>query len=722
MTNNDFMKALNDIDDELITSAKPLADKPIMVKPVKKSHWKSITAAAACAAVVAAGAIAVPKLVKMSALSSRESSGVQSASFGLSEETARVFGKDKNKAYPDDIEFELEEFPDIGFKCSTNGLIMRENDTEKLIGENGEHVTDVFIGDVNADGKREILLNHNDGYMYSRIFDVENGVLYQLNDPSFNCLFIRDDNFGNFDNEETALLSTVCIEAESDIQSGTDTGVISLVYTSPGYPIYGISHVTGSDQDIDDSTMERLFNNELPLTVFKEGLRGKDHDTTDYEQTTYDGKTYYIVDTMTEDGVTFSAGLTKLEYEAGEYVDVLCIVENNSNKDIGMYTPGTGASFNDEISVGIKQGDVQLYHNESYCLQMAIGSTIVKPGEHFAHTFMFDTYEERLDDKDTIVPLCKPIGKYDGGAAMALYKDPYNKSSKLKGYRLKFEVNIVQSDKNSYPHKQKFGIEEFGNGVEFELTSGSLAVNEASDEHTVLFSGMTIENMYLLDLNGDDKREIVANVSSPSNGYKRIAAYDYANKKLYDLCYPGYYDYNMTVLPESDGSRYISVKRIAHQSGETVTMPVPLTLGIMREVTTLSNDKRKPVTSVTEITAFGENFTMEEFPGMTFYLGENSLVLIEDEPFGSLFDGTIDNLYLYDLNGDGCREIVLKGSCKNYNGKYYATIMAIDLVPMSSTGRDIGSMDISFFIKNDALYLSIDGVPDPKPLTYERFK
>lgn len=736
MTNNDFMKALNDIDDELITSAKPLADKPIMVKPVKKSHWKSITAAAACAAVVAAGAIAVPKLVKMSALSGRESSGVQSASFGLSEETARVFGKDKNKAYPDDIEFELEEFPDIGFKCSTNGLIMRENDTEKLIGVDGENLTDVFLGDVNLDSKREILLNYKSDHMYSRIFDAENGILYQLNDPAFNCLLILDDDLGTYDDEETALLGTMCIEQES--YPGAGSGVISLVFASPDYPVYGWKRVADAGSNDKLNMMEDLFNNELPMTVFMEGLREKDDTAAETVQVTYNGKTYNIVDTITENGVKFSIGLTKNEYNAGEYVEVLGIVENNTGKDIGLQTPLIGEDTNTEILMFVKQlcGDFEKLYNVDVSPEyddsegqktITPGSHLLKSGETYYQAMRFDTRMERIEDENTIIPLCYPLGEYYVSAEITLLSDPNDKNSVMGINFLGGSLSIVQPKELQYYNKVTFTMDEFGDEVEFKCSNSILTVNDGEKEYD-LFRFMPIDNLYLLDLNHDGKREICANVTSPSSGYKRIVAYDYANRKLYDLSDPGYYDYRMSVTRDIDGSYNVIAEKYRYSTDEKIGQPFPVIPFNMKAIEELSDAKREPVKGVREITEFGESFTMEEWPKITFHLDREKLDLFNQKGGGfgnELFTDKIDRLFLYDMNDDGKREIIIDGyhdpSIYKTGDELRPMIYAIDL-DNNFISTIEPNKDLSLAVVGDDLYMVIDGKTDPKPLTFERIE
>lgn len=579
-------------------------------------------------------------------------------------------------------EFVLPEFPAKIFVKTEKNICLK--DTGRFIFHG---VNDVYFADLDGDGKREIICTCQNvtsgvGGNFIMAYDHAHSKLYHLKE--------------HLNGDE--------VRAPLDYGLGINDGVLYAYERSV-------------------NAAEVYYEKPLTLDLMTEV------DLSD-KPITYEGKTYKVVNRLyTEDGVTFTIGLTKPEYEAGEFVEALGIVENNSDKEIGMYTPGINAPFNGEIGVVIKQGDVRLEFDDPYLMDDAIGSTIVKPGERFVHAFMFDTREERLDDKDTIVPLCKPTGIYDGTAGVILFKDPHDTSSETKSYGLNFEVNIRPSADDTYPHRQVFGIEEFGNDVEFELTADSLTANDGSGKFEV-FSGMQIKNMYLLDLNGDGKREICANVSSYEKGYAHIAAYDYVNRKLYDLSDPGYYDYHMDILVGYEGGYNISAQKFGYSSAELAADPVRLTLDVMKEVKALSDDRRNPVTGASEITKLGETFTMEEFPGKTFYYADHILKYTETSGEETkMFGSKIDNIYLYDLNTDGRREIIVKGYCDVLHGGNNGTIepdaekiiRVIDLENEYDRNIFPHSKECSLVIIDNALYMAIDGETDTEPLSFDRF-
>lgn len=576
-------------------------------------------------------------------------------------------------------EFVLPEFPAETF-IKTNGSIYIKGTGQVIVQAPG--IVDVYFADLDGDGRREIVCSYWNGASgfsanYIAAYNAANSRSYVLKHPL---------------SSETQLLSY-----DLEVRNGV---------------LYAVEYNLGQSEEFASKPLTLDLMNVVDINS---------------NQITYDGKTYNIANTLTtKDGVTFTIGLTKPEYKAGEYVEVLGIVENNSNKEIGMYTPGINAPFNHEISVVIKQGDVRLEYDDPYLMDCAVGSTILKPGERFCHAFLFDTREERIDDKDTVIPLCKPVGTYRGYACITLMSDPYDTdpNGDSKNYDLDFEVNVVQRDALQ---NKEFTMDEFG-GLKFRYNKYSLWVNDGQTDLN-LFNGSPIENLYLIDLNGDGKREICANVRSYAKGYAHIAAYDYANRKLYDLSDPGYYDYRMRIDTNIDGSYIPEAYKYKHNTTEQAAMPETLTLDIMKEVKKLSDNIRTSATGASEITKLGETFTMEEFPEKTFYFEERMLKYTDKNGTDKeLFASKIENIYLYDLNGDGRREIIIKGLVDVFNGNTSTTepdaakiISAIDLENENGINLYPYSKECSLAIVNNALHFVLNGEREPNPLTFEHF-
>lgn len=95
--------------------------------------------------------------------------------------------------------FELAEFPDVYFICNAYGVKAVKGD-EQFTLYNGEPVWDLWLADINGDGKREICSTVSMGYGFIddeiMVFDYENGDLYNLSDRGNYDYTIHDDQSG----------------------------------------------------------------------------------------------------------------------------------------------------------------------------------------------------------------------------------------------------------------------------------------------------------------------------------------------------------------------------------------------------------------------------------------------------------------------------------------------------------------------------------------------
>lgn len=581
-------------------------------------------------------------------------------------------------------EFTMPEFiGDTFVKREMHIYVSQDNRSRLLFA--APRIVSVYFADLNGDGKREIVSECWNGLSglsanFIIAYDHANSKLYVLEHPSYYSDMLWDYGL--------------------EIRDGV---------------LYAIGHSLGGGSELsaEPLTLEMMIETELRN-----------------DQIAYEGKTYTIVKSLyTDEGVRFMIGLTKPEYEAGEYVELLGVVENNSGKEIELRTPVTGGKYNFEFGTVIRMGDDQLYETgcEGYGIADALGSTIVKPGESFRHAMRFDTLKERLDDKDTIIPLCKPLGVYSGTMGITLLSDPHNTISDGKHYSLDFEVGIARRGEVEAPERGVFIMDEFGDYVTFMYNRQGLWYDDSLQE-TEIFSGMPIENLYLIDLNGDGYRELCANVCIGSGIIdSRIMVYDFNSRKLYELSDRGYYDYRMRVENGFEG--YVPYAQKLKYATNDLVKKTALTLDIMTEVTEPNSAIRESVKGVTEITGFDKTFTMEEFSDKTFYVGERMLKAADKNGGEELFNTKIVNVYLCDLNGDGRREIIVKGFCNVLNGNTGITsydaekiITVIDVENEYGTNLFPGSRDCSLVIIKDVLYISIDGEVEPEPLTYERFE
>lgn len=233
-------------------------------------------------------------------------------------------------------------------------------------------------------------------------------------------------------------------------------------------------------------------------------------------------------------------------------------------------------------------------------------------------------------------------------------------------------VNYLDETPNDmFESTKAFEIPEFP-GVYF-VWSADVLKEVKGDEETVLYGGMPIWDLHLADLNGDGKRELCSTVSIGSGIVDdHIIAVDYANSEIYELSDRGTYDYRISVevtaeqnrSHEQQGLFYIREKYNSRGSTVSDGEGGILTLDIMKkigdtEITFYNPDKILDLNSGGNV---GWNdtytFTMDEFPEVVFKWSSEKLEVSANGKNFVLYDGMpVWTVYLFDLNGDGKREI-----------------------------------------------------------------
>ena len=113
-----------------------------------------------------------------------------------------------------------------------------------------------------------------------------------------------------------------------------------------------------------------------------------------------------------------------------------------------------------------------------------------------------------------------------------------------KGMRAEVWLDYYDSDDMPWGESRTLTLPEFP-GVTFTWTSGDVTAASGEDE-TVLFWGMPVWNVYLLDLTGDGKPDFCATVSVGSGIIDdRVVVYDYASGTLWELQDRGIRDYRL---------------------------------------------------------------------------------------------------------------------------------------------------------------------------------
>ncbi|MGN0683630.1 MAG: hypothetical protein ACI4JY_08150, partial [Oscillospiraceae bacterium] len=193
---------------------------------------------------------------------------------------------------------------------------------------------------------------------------------------------------------------------------------------------------------------------------------------------------------------------------------------------------------------------------------------------------------------------------------------------------------------------------------------------------------MPVNDIYLADLNGDGYRVICSTASYSGLPGSYVCAYDFVSGSLYELS-------------DSRGSYYITIDndKLYYQfCANDPPTGIPniceeLTLAAMEKASTSSNTEAnlapekiypRNANDIDNILEINDDFsfTMPEFPNEEFSLKKG--ILYRGDTI--LFSGQpVHDIYLADLNGDGCREI-----CSNISiglsGVVDMHIAAFDLV------------------------------------------
>lgn len=459
----------------------------------------------------------------------------------------------------------------------------------------------------------------------------------------------------------------------------------------------------------------------------------------DPKQVVYDGKTYNIVSTLIWDDEEFlSVGLTQYEYEVGSYVEVLAMVYNYTDKPMGLLMPVQGEGSHTEVSVALEHGETRLQDIDvlNKLFNTAEDSHIIQPGETYYQVMRFDTLAERYDPESTIIPRYVPIGSYEGWAEVLLLDDPNDTGSETTHHELKFNVNVVQRQKISSDSPKKFTMDEFSGTVFF--CDGKRLRAETDGKSTDLYAGMPINDLYLIDLNSDGKRELCSTTYFGSGIVDmRINAYDFANGKLYELSDRGYYDYRIRVYSGfSDDDWYAEAVKYRYNSSDVI-FSERLTLDIMTEAGEQTAGIRELKTGVEEVINAPNGieseitFVMEEFPNETFCCNSNSITVKRgDGTVAELYKNeTVKSVYLYDLNSDGRREIIVEGITIPLAGSVgMKTPDPVEMITaIDHLNHDYGinmfsdkARDYSLVNDGNALYIAVNGEKESDPITFEQ--
>lgn len=223
------------------------------------------------------------------------------------------------------------------------------------------------------------------------------------------------------------------------------------------------------------------------------------------------------------------------------------------------------------------------------------------------------------------------------------------------------------ADMNDYTtDKITFRIGEYPD-VEFARSTdvGGTQIVEAvyNGKAQRLYSGLPVESIYLCDLNGDGKREICSTAAFGSGIVdSRIYACDYENGKCYVLEDRGNYDF---ILKEENNKLMVSKTKYGDYGAEPVSYE-ELALSMMKEIT--DEGEKNPDTQ----TSAAESNTDTEKISFNKDIGDYSVCV--DVDVSRCTHGNANhcdlglndhNICIKDKNGKICASLALQNPCLN---------------------------------------------------------
>lgn len=193
MKTDDIFEAFTDIDDKFIAAAHPtdFNDDPVVVYPApRKPLWKTLVPIAACLAVIGtAGAFGAKYIKERISVKSPENTAMSN---GLSDDLSPagiILDFEEitvPKAATTENEFTMEEYPDYTFKALYDKVLLNDNERNAFgvpIFSATGYVNDLFLYDLNGDGKRELCVTlENNGVRSVEILDLASGFRYTPSD------------------------------------------------------------------------------------------------------------------------------------------------------------------------------------------------------------------------------------------------------------------------------------------------------------------------------------------------------------------------------------------------------------------------------------------------------------------------------------------------------------------------------------------------------------
>lgn len=620
MKTDDIFEAITDIDDKFIAEARPVGfndEQPVVVYPApKKPLWKTLVPIATCLTVICAAAAFGVKYFKERPRSETSSGGGVVVS---AQSVSRIDIPDDGS----DTGFTMDEFPAFYFKVSNKAVssILKTPSEIDIVVENSLfddkiQILDLYLADLNGDGKREICASVRDPY---------NGQGIMVNDFADGLKYDKETQATTVDNTADGMLYALSSDGKVEYALAEEDGVLKAVKTKWQSAFDTVMPRELSREPLTLDMMTRISKvTELKkISIPSNGTRH------DFSMNEFMGYTF----TATHNSVLlngYAMNAVDVPIISGDSIEdlYLCDLNGDGRRELCATVLNNGAKCVEVIDFA-----------ESYC------------GGTKWYTLQGDRYNSYYlgrDSKTLIISHAEQYGSDRLVSSTQLSLDMMTPILSQK-FSQEFSNNAIVATK--IEAEKKFKLAEFPNKT-FEITKHSIVMSDVTNPDAMIRPVISGIDYYLADLNGDGEREICCWGSFGSGlDYRYIEVYDIANDE--------HYVKNAEVMKElfsldlKDGVLY-AVTSEYHTDEDKEISREPLLLDILEKVT-------RSDTAYEEIPLYIDQiFTVEDLPGITFMVNKNNECPMFHFNWGSeSVSENVSRVFLYDIDGDGKREIAM---------------------------------------------------------------
>lgn len=621
MKTDDIFEAITDIDDKYIAEARPVGfndEQPVVVYPApKKPLWKTLVPIAACLTVICAAAAFGVKYFKERPRSETSSGGGVVVS---AQSVSRIDIPNDGS----DTEFTMDEFPAFYFKVSNKAVmsVFKTPPEYDIVIENSLfdekiQILGLYLADLNGDGKRELCAS---------VYDGHKGHGIMVNDFADELKNDKETQATTVDNSTNGTLYTLPSDSMVEYALAEEDGVLKAVKTEwqPGYASTIPNELSREPLTLD--MMTRIAKvTEFKVIPIPQNDTRKNFCMEEFPK---------YVFTATHNSVF----LNGFEMNA---VDVP-IISGDSIED--LYLCDLNGDGRRELCATVRNNGIRSVEvvdfSEYYC------------GNDKWYTLQGTRYNEYY------------LGGRQGDALMFAHAEQYGSDRLVSSTQLslnmmtpilsqkfsqEFSNNAIVATK--IEAEKKFKLAEFPDKT-FEITKHSIVMSDVTNPDAMIRPVISGIDYYLADLNGDGEREICCWGSIGSGIVSSyITVYDIANDEFYYLKGERPSD-KWQSLDVKDGVLYAVTSEYLNEDKEISREP--LSLDILEKVT-------RSDTAFEEIPLYIDQiFTMDDFPGITFMVNTNNECPMFHFGWGSeSVSENVNRVFLYDIDGDGKREIAL---------------------------------------------------------------